>query len=356
MSLSTCTIYYPGLLGPDVPLDELDESSWPSANLLANLNTFYNYGKITAVDLNNYRRSPEARMLKLLGVSHGQDDGIPAAYFRARYFQHSNDYLWCLDPVHIQIDLDEAVLVSNDALDIEESEARKLIEDLNHHFEQDDIHIRYCSPQNWLLKTRLDISTSPISDVLYGNINNYQPVGNDKVRWRKLINEIQMFLYNHPVNIERQAQGKLPVNSLWLWGEGESGLVQTSIQLACGDQELLAHVASVINVAHQPLPDQFNPEAFANSASLIILTEQLQSIYTKDVFGWFGLLQKFDKDILEPLISLLRRGSLEQLLLHGDTIEILLTKKHLHRGFFSSLKINKNFRQNITQLRNQYGC
>jgi hypothetical protein len=36
--------------------------------------------------------------------------------------------------------------------------------------------------------------------------------------WLKLLNEIQMFLYQHPVNQQRELRGQPVINSLWCWG------------------------------------------------------------------------------------------------------------------------------------------
>ncbi|MFQ6707899.1 putative sulfate exporter family transporter, partial [Bordetella pertussis] len=36
--------------------------------------------------------------------------------------------------------------------------------------------------------------------------------------WRRLLNEIQMVWYEHPVNEARAARGAAPINALWLYG------------------------------------------------------------------------------------------------------------------------------------------
>ena len=46
------------------------------------------------------------------------------------------------------------------------------------------------------------------------------PTGERHPYWRKIINEIQMLMYNSPVNQGRRARAVLMANSLWLWGEG----------------------------------------------------------------------------------------------------------------------------------------
>jgi hypothetical protein len=44
------------------------------------------------------------------------------------------------------------------------------------------------------------------------------PAGRDGARIRSLMNEIQMLLYEHPVNLRRERARQLPINGWWLWG------------------------------------------------------------------------------------------------------------------------------------------
>jgi len=46
------------------------------------------------------------------------------------------------------------------------------------------------------------------------------PQGPDAAMLGRLMTELQMLLHEHPVNAQRQARGALPVNALWLHGEG----------------------------------------------------------------------------------------------------------------------------------------
>ncbi len=46
------------------------------------------------------------------------------------------------------------------------------------------------------------------------------PDGEEAAGWRVRLNELQMFLHEHPVNRAREEAGRPPVNGLWPWGEG----------------------------------------------------------------------------------------------------------------------------------------
>jgi len=50
--------------------------------------------------------------------------------------------------------------------------------------------------------------------------NDYLPKGDQTGTYHALRGEVEMALHDHDINIERQAKGLPPMNSLWLWGGG----------------------------------------------------------------------------------------------------------------------------------------
>jgi hypothetical protein len=56
--------------------------------------------------------------------------------------------------------------------------------------------------------------------VLDRHIADYLPAGADAPRLRRLMSEIEMWLFEHAVNRTRLAHAVPAVNGLWLWGGG----------------------------------------------------------------------------------------------------------------------------------------
>jgi hypothetical protein len=56
--------------------------------------------------------------------------------------------------------------------------------------------------------------------VIGRNVDAWLPADPAARLFRRLQNEVQMLLYEHPLNERREAQGLLPVNSFWLSGCG----------------------------------------------------------------------------------------------------------------------------------------
>jgi hypothetical protein len=69
-------------------------------------------------------------------------------------------------------------------------------------------------------KTPLSTAAVPAYVVDQQRPDDFLPSGNDTATHRNMLSEIEMALHEHAVNLDREANGQLPVNSLWLWGGG----------------------------------------------------------------------------------------------------------------------------------------
>jgi len=122
------------------------------------------------------------------------------------------------------------------------------------------------------------------------------------MKWRTLLNEIQMLLFNHPINQQREARNLPMINSGWLWGGGRAGsAVSVSGQFYCAD----GHLRSVAQQLGMPTPAWTGQPEELDSDGLVLLN-QLQSFgQYGDVLGWRAAAKELDESWLAPLI---RRG------------------------------------------------
>ena len=74
---------------------------------------------------------------------------------------------------------------------------------------------------------RDQIRFTPPHDISTLSIEDYLPKGEGAEVLQELANSAQMILHDHPVNNTRVAAGKVPANSIWLWGEGRKPTMQT---------------------------------------------------------------------------------------------------------------------------------
>ena len=350
--MSHCSLYFPGLLGPEVPLEQLASDEWPNCAQLPWLCKLFTHSHKQSLP----KSSHEARILQGMGIIFPLEQEVPLAHFRAKHLiQSTNDLpLWCLDPVYIQVDQEEAVLIANEQLDLSEHEARQIIDDINRHFEQDGLIVHYVSPHQWLLQGELSFTTSTLLAAMQQNINAHQPKGQDERRWRQLINEIQMLLHGHPVNQARELRGDMTVNSLWLWGGAQGAMVphyEAIIDTVYSDERFVQDVAIACDIQYRRLPDKVDAQILADNTSLLIYTGQLVAIRNKDVFAWFDALKDFDQRILAPLFGFVKQGRLKSLTVYSDTLSMTVRKKDLGKWWQRGRHLTKH----ILQLRRQYG-
>ncbi len=127
------------------------------------------------------------------------------------------------DPGYVRPDMATVRLMASGELDVSPEECEALLKPLKPLFGDEGFPISAAVPSRWYLclpaDARLPAFAAP-QDVLGDDLFAHLPEGDAGRRWRRLLNEAQVILHNHPVNVQRSAQGKLPVNTVWFWGEG----------------------------------------------------------------------------------------------------------------------------------------
>jgi hypothetical protein len=123
------------------------------------------------------------------------------------------------DPVHYVAGREDVALGSLHDFNVSEEEATQLIAALNAHFAQDGLAWHAIAPRQWLLRVPGKLEAQTVDP--WAGVNmpaRYVPMlGADARRLRKWTTEAQMILYEHPINLARQARGERAVNSVWMW-------------------------------------------------------------------------------------------------------------------------------------------
>lgn len=133
--------------------------------------------------------------------------------------------VWLAELVHISPSRDGAALLPAGELDIHQEHSVALFDSVKALFDDAGFDLAPCSPVHWRVTLPPGCtlpSTSPAL-VAQTSVNDWWPQTAPSRAWRKLVNEIQMLWFDHPVNQERFAQQLLPVNSLWLFGGASPG-------------------------------------------------------------------------------------------------------------------------------------
>ncbi|NJC87328.1 MAG: cofactor-independent phosphoglycerate mutase [Desulfuromonas sp.] len=78
---------------------------------------------------------------------------------------------------------------------------------------------------------REDFNFAPPHDLTRQSLRAHTPRTPEAAPLMQITTSAQLLFKNHPVNLRREAAGKLPANSIWLWGQGKRPQMQTLREL-----------------------------------------------------------------------------------------------------------------------------
>lgn len=135
----------------------------------------------------------------------------------------AGDGAWGLiTPCHWQAGRNHIAMSALTLPDFSEQESQTLLAAMRPYFEEDGITLHYRQAHCWLARGELfdGLATASLDRVAGRQIANWLPTDGKAAKLRRLQSEMQMLLYNHPVNEARAARGAAPVNAFWLSGTG----------------------------------------------------------------------------------------------------------------------------------------
>jgi hypothetical protein len=222
---------------------------------------------------------------------------------------------WRADPVHFQAGTDHAILLDNHRLAVQQAEADQLAESFNRHFAEEGLMLITPQPHRWYVQFKSDmrLTSTPLHQAIGRNVRHFLPQGEHGLQWRKWLNEAQMLFYTHPVNQQREAQGKLTINALWLWGEGMNAVATKSLLSEIFAEEVIAQgVAKLGNHFCQSVKD-WSPRA---GHSVLILDDLIAPASYGDADAWVEKFQAMCQHGLPRLHQALREGKISRLTLY----------------------------------------
>lgn len=194
------------------------------------------------------------------------DFPIAALSAQAEKFDVEGGYWFCAAPVHLALQRDAFFLHEEVPLRVNVEHAQALQETLNQHFKEDGLQFLLSASGAWYLKLThlfehfLPVKTHFPQMAVGKNIHAWMPEGPAAQKWRALLNELQMVLFEHPVNQAREAAGELAINSIWLSGGGFmpcAPSAQLDDLLLMSDHPFYAGLAQYLHAQSSPLPDSF---------------------------------------------------------------------------------------------------
>lgn len=266
----------------------------------------------------------ESWLCETFAVAHQQD--YPSAAFSATAdgIDAGSNYWLRADPVHLGVERDQLILTEASAFPLAREEADALIAALNQHFAPDGLNFVAPLPQRWYLRLDHDpaLTTHGLYQAAGNNIHALLPAGPDAMRWRALLNEVQMLLFGHPVNVAREARGIAPVNSIWPWGAGilPQNSPHAPFEGVWGNDPLARGLARAAGIADSELPENAAKwlKHLVPGNHLAVLDSLLPLACYGDAHAWRNQLAWLEQHWFTPLKQAVQEGRIT-LTLHAPT-------------------------------------
>lgn len=236
-------------------------------------------------------------------------------------------YWFRAEPVHLQVQGDKIVMATTGYLKLAPDETAPLLQSLNAHFRPDGFEFVAGDTGDWFLRAPAIPALRTVAPALAAgrDIDPLFPQGPDRLRYHRLLNEVQMVLHEHPVNQAREAAGAPVVNSVWLWGGGTLPLPHCRWHAVHAESPLLRGLCKAAGRPARVLaPDTLH----ATGDALIELRRDPGA-------DWSGEVQRICTTWVAPLVEQLVRGRLEQLRIatvrNGHALEWSASRSNMRR-------------------------
>lgn len=321
------TLIVPGLIWPHQALLDLTRGltrDLTQQQALPAFSTLLGRGKLTRLPACTIHQAT-AQVLGLVAPGSSASrltTPLPAAALRglalgAQDSSNTDDWL-CLDPIHLRVEQTRLRVDDPQLLALSTAEAEALAVSLAPTFAAlGTLHV--LSPTAWNLRLHTKAPALTLLPPLPEHITRAAmplPKSEATAPWRHAINEANMVLHTHPVNLAREAAGQLTINTLWPWGNGclPTATMKSAAPIkAFWGNDLVAQGAAM----HQGIPVKNLPSCFANltthNDALILLDLLEQPARSGDTDAWRAALLQLENHWLTPLLALLKRRQIKHL-------------------------------------------
>jgi hypothetical protein len=127
-----------------------------------------------------------------------------------------------MTPCHWQVGMDQVVMADPEHLHLSDEESQHLLQAMQPFLQEDGLQVTWHSAWLWHAQGAMlaDLPTASLDRVIGQNVKDWLPDHPAARPLQRLQSEMQMLLYNHPVNDARDARKQYTVNAFWLHGAG----------------------------------------------------------------------------------------------------------------------------------------
>lgn len=329
---------------------------WPDINIKETLKNWSLPALETILTKSQLNQQPsegiEAWLCETFGVSKQQDWPIAPITLHLDDTDHSlksNSRYWLrADPVHLRVTNNHLLLADSQIFKISLKEANQITDTFNRYFAKDEISFAAFYPDRWYmgLPKIPNLQTSPLSYVSGKNINAQLPVTTDKGLAHRILNEIQMLLHEHPINLAREIQGELTINSVWLWGGGiMPEQFYCNFDQIWSNYPLAQALAGFCNAQHCSLPLDTNKWLQSiNKGSHLVVVDLLQKkAQYKIINEWCHCINQLEQEWFSPLLNAIKKDQIKQLTISTFNQDLVQQFQLTPRSLWKFWTFNKTF-------------
>lgn len=240
----------------------------------------------------------------------------------------------CADPIHIRTDANSAVVMDSCFFDLRLDEAQELTHFLETQLEADGWHFHLGAADKWYLQTPLGEAPDWIwiDQVAGKDLRQVHSLMSGHQSWRTRLTEIQMLLYQHPVNLAREARGVPIINSLWFWGKGhKTSLMPSGVGCVFASNDVCVGLANAAGIPTQvPTPEAL--DLSIEEDYLVFIDSLNRPATTDDLPAWQAELDRLDSEWFSLISDKLDSHSLSRVHFYTENYQwIIRPKRFLHR-------------------------
>lgn len=323
----------PGI--PKLVKQSADAGGYPVCTALSRLLSRSN---VASVSISEF----ESVLFAEFGIKRQPDQDLPIAavtYF-AETGERSPEWLMRLDPVHLQADVADSLLLDNGSVGVSIQEAAALLDTLKSYFSE--YTFLFTEPNHWYLKSvqAFSMHTRNLSAITGSYINRCLPVGRDALSCLKLLTEIQMMLFKHAVNRVREQEGRLLINSVWPYGSGYLPKVAGGMYRQIFSNDALTKgLAHLSEAKFNVLPKRCLDLSLHNIEGPMLLVDtrflNLQALNKAEIDL---MLEQYETDWFDPLLQAVKDGDISLLELDFCDERIYRVTKSSLRRFWKRIQ------------------
>lgn len=262
---------------------------------------------------------PRAAVTRAMFLFDGETIPVAALRHHVRGNDAGSGVWVCADPAHVRSEVTGARLMAWPVMDIGSDEVRALSLALMPLFRDLGLVLAVDTASSWSVRLPAapEVPFVRPVDALGADLLDCLPQGEPGRYWRRLFTEAQVVLHAHPVNAERTAAGKLPVNALWFWGAGPlPAPVESRLALLASSDDTLRGLGKLAGIpCSAPAPGSLDVPGQAGDVLLDLDVRDPGSV-------WSRWLPRFRQGLRER-----RFTALELLFPSGERFRV----RHTHR-------------------------